>query len=96
MSVANLSHPVNISASSRMIEVSSQGIVLDRDIILDVDLPPSRSAILFAVEQRDESDSHAILTAFTPSREHFAVKDRPSQEITTTLEFIFIGMNERC
>ncbi|UJR07093.1 hypothetical protein I4U23_011381 [Adineta vaga] len=82
--IANLSHPVSVSASNRMIEVTSEDIALDRDFILDIDLPSNRPEILVAVEQVDNSNRHAILTALMPT------KDYQKKDITITTEFIFI------
>ncbi|CAF1202574.1 unnamed protein product [Adineta ricciae] len=90
--IANLSHPVNVSVSNRMIEVTSEGIALDRDIILDIDLPSNRPAVLFAVEQcGQKSHQYAILTALTPNSEYISNKTHDKkQEIKTLNEFIFI------
>ena len=53
-----------------MIEVTSEGIALDRDIILDIDLPLNRPAILFAV-----------LTALTPNTEYVSNRTHEKKRI---------------
>ncbi|CAF1583580.1 unnamed protein product, partial [Adineta ricciae] len=88
--IANRSHPVNVSASKQMIEVTSEGIALDRDIILDIDLPTSRSEVLFAVEQWDNSRRRAVLMAITPNTTYSSTKSHEKKDKITMNEFIFI------
>ena len=90
MQVANLSHPVNVSMSRQSIDISSQAIALDRDIILDIDLPDNRPATLVTMEQSTNSSKHAILLAFTPRLSDF-IKITNGKEDANT-EFIFIGI----
>jgi hypothetical protein len=88
--VANLSHSVNVSMSRQSIDVSSEAIALDRDIILDIDLPDNRPATLVAVEQSNNSSKHAVLLAFTPRLSDFMKITNGKDEANT--EFIFIGI----
>jgi hypothetical protein len=88
--VANLSHPVNVSISRQFIDVSSEAIALDRDIILDIDLPEKRPPTVVAVEQYNDSSKHAVLLAFTPRISDFIKISNGTEEATT--EFIFIGL----
>jgi hypothetical protein len=90
MQVANLSHPVNASMSRQSIDVSSEGIALDRDIILDIDLPTNQPTTAVIVEQFKNSSQHAVLLAFTPRLSDFIKISNGIQESNT--EFIFIGM----
>ncbi len=90
MQVANLSHPVNVSVSNQSIDVSSEGIALDRDIILDIDLPANRPTTGVTIEQFNDSSQHAILLAFTPSLSDFIKVSNGTEETNT--EFIFIGI----
>jgi len=89
MRVANLSHPVNFSVSRQIIDVSSEGLTLDRDIILDIDLPQSRSSILVVAEKYGNSTKHAILTALNPDLSHFVTLFEEANK--TANEIIFIG-----
>ncbi|CAF3914265.1 unnamed protein product, partial [Rotaria sp. Silwood1] len=79
--VANLSHPVNISTSSESINISTQGVALDRDFILNIHLPRKPSSMLIAVEQYNTT-KYAALTALIP---HNLVKSNYMKS-----EFIFI------
>ncbi|CAF1412354.1 unnamed protein product, partial [Didymodactylos carnosus] len=88
MQVANLSHPVNVNISRQSIDVSSESIALDRDIILDIDLPDNRPTTLVAIEQYNDSRKDAILLTFTPRLSDFMKISSGKEEITT--EFIFI------
>ncbi|CAF3644851.1 unnamed protein product [Rotaria sp. Silwood1] len=63
--VANLSHPVNISTSSELINISTQDVALDRDFILNIHLPKKPSSMLTVVEQYN-STKYAALTALIP------------------------------
>jgi hypothetical protein len=90
MQVANLSHPVNVSLSSQSIDVSSESIALDRDIILDVDLPTNRPTTGVTIEQFNDTSKYAILLAFIPRLSDF-LKISNGKEDTNT-EFIFIGI----
>ncbi|CAF2600098.1 unnamed protein product [Rotaria sp. Silwood2] len=86
--VANLSHPVNISMSRQSIDVSSMAIVLDRDIILDIDLPDNRPSTRFAIEKYNDTSKYALLLAFTPRLSDFIKISNGKDELNT--EFIFI------
>ncbi len=90
MQVANLSHPVNVSLSHQSIDVSSEAIALDRDIILDIDLPVNRPLTNVIIEQFNDSSKQAILLAFTPRLSDFIKISNGKEESNT--EFIFIGM----
>lgn len=90
MQVANLSHPVNVSLSSQSIDVSMKAIALDRDIILDIDLPTNRPTTTVNIEKYNDSSNYAILLAFTPSLSDFKKISNEKEE--TNAEFIFIGM----
>ncbi|CAF0932997.1 unnamed protein product [Rotaria sordida] len=79
--VANLSHPVNVSTSSELINISTQDVALDRDFIIDIHLPRRPPSMLTAVEQYD-STKYAALTALIP---HNLVKSNYMKS-----EFIFI------
>ncbi|CAF1303922.1 unnamed protein product [Adineta steineri] len=86
--VANLSHAVNVSMSPKSIDVSLQGIALDRDIILDIDLPNNRPMTHVSIEQYNDTSNHAILLAFTPSLSDLMKVSSDNNEANT--EFIFI------
>ncbi|CAF0876802.1 unnamed protein product [Rotaria sp. Silwood1] len=86
--VANLSHPVNVSISGQSIDVSSMAIALDRDIILDIDLPDNRPLTRFAIEQYSDTSKYAVLLAFTPRLSDF-IKITNGKDTLNT-EFIFI------
>jgi hypothetical protein len=90
MEVANLSHPVNVSVSNQSIDVSSEAIALDRDIILDIDLPDNRPTTAVTIEQFNDSSQPAVLLAFTPRLSDFMKISNGKEETNT--EFIFIGM----
>jgi len=81
--IANLSHPVNVSKSSEFINVTTEGVALDHDFIIDINLPRRSLSMLVAVEQYN-STKYAALTALIPSD---SVKFN-----YMTPEFIFIGM----
>jgi hypothetical protein len=82
---------VNVRISEKSIDVSAEGIALDRDIILDIDLPENRVETLVSIEQSTNSPSqHAVLLAFTPRLTDFMKIHNGTEEINT--EFIFIGM----
>ena len=83
---------MNVSGSSQSIDVSSSGIALDRDIILDIDLPQNRSPARVAIQAYNDSSKYAILLAFTPRLSDFLKISHGNDEINT--EFIFIGMFE--
>lgn len=76
--------------SRQSIDISSEAIALDRDIILDIDLPDNRPSTLVAVEQYNNSSKYAILLAFTPRLSDF-IKISGGNDETNT-EFIFIGI----
>ncbi|UJR20655.1 hypothetical protein I4U23_023777 [Adineta vaga] len=86
--VANLSHPVNVSLTRESIDISMEAIALDRDIILDVDLPANRSSTYVSIEQYNQSSQYAVLLAFTPSLADFLKVSNGHDETNT--EFIFI------
>ncbi|CAF3519838.1 unnamed protein product [Adineta steineri] len=86
--VANLSHAVNVTMSPKSIDVSLQGIALDRDIILDIDLPNNRPMTHASIEQYNDTSNHAILLAFTPSLSDLMKVSSDNNEANT--EFIFI------
>ena len=88
--VANLSHPVNLSLSARSIDIMADNLVLDRDIILDIDLTQNRPTALMAMEKYSDSQKYAVLLAFMPSLSDFM---RLSEgQVENNNEFIFIGM----
>ncbi len=90
IAVTNMSHPVNVSESHQTIDISSEGIALNRDIIVDIHLPQNRSPILIAAEQYNNGSKLAILTALSPGNVDFiSIFDNP---IIATTEFIFISM----
>ncbi len=90
IAVTNMSHPVNVSESHQTIDISSEDIALNRDIIVDIDLPQNRSPVLVAAEQYNNGSKLAILTALSPVNAVFiSIFDNP---IIATTEFIFIGM----
>ena len=89
--VANMSHPITLSRSYETIDVSSEGIALDRDIILDMDLPENRPPVLIVGEQYDNASKLAILTILNPDNEDFTSISDGENPIVTTTEFIFIG-----
>ena len=89
MQVANLSHPINVSVTPQSIDVSSEAIVLDRDIILDIDLVKNRPATSVTIEKSNDSSSYAVLLSFTPRLSHFVTISNGNDETNT--EFIFIG-----
>ena len=62
---------------------------LDRDIILDIDLPPNRPLTSVSVEKYNDTAGHAILLAFTP-RLSDVRKISEGRDISEK-EFIFIG-----
>lgn len=90
MQVANLSHPVNVSISRQSIDVSFQSMTLDRDIILDVDLPNNRPFTTVTMEASGDPSKNAILFAIHPRPSDFG-KISSGTEASNT-EFIFIGM----
>ncbi|CAF3278735.1 unnamed protein product [Rotaria sp. Silwood2] len=81
--VANLSHPVNVSTSSEMINISTQDVALDRDFIIDIHLPRIPPPMLTAIEQYDTT-KYAALTTLIPRN---LVKSNYMKS-----ELIFIGM----
>ena len=87
--MANLSHPVNISLSAESIDISSDGIDLDRDIILDLDLSEYRSATLVAMEKYRDSTKYAVLVAFYPSAAD--IEQMYEGEKHSSNEYIFVG-----
>ena len=87
--VANLSHPVNLSLSTRSIDVTADNLVLDRDIILDIDLSQNRPTALMATEKYSDAQKYAVLLAFTPSLSDFMKLSERQEENNN--EFIFIG-----
>ncbi|CAF0794617.1 unnamed protein product [Adineta ricciae] len=86
--VANLSHAVNASMTGESIDVSMEGIALDRDIILDIDIPPNHASPIVSVESYNESAQYAVALAFTPSLADFLKISKGREESNT--EFIFI------
>ncbi|CAF4892491.1 unnamed protein product [Rotaria sp. Silwood1] len=88
--VVNMSHPLNVSVSLQTIDVSSEGIALDRDIILYIDLPQSPCPVRVAAEQYDNDSKLAILTALSPGQSNFDSILNAQNPITATTEFIFI------
>jgi hypothetical protein len=85
-----MSHPVNVSESHQTMDISSEGIALNRDFIVDIDLPQNRSPILIAAEPYNNGSKLAILTALSPGNVDFiSIFDNP---IIATTEFIFISM----
>ncbi|CAF4959107.1 unnamed protein product, partial [Rotaria sp. Silwood1] len=90
IAVANMSHPVNVSESHQTIDISSEGIALDRDIIVDIDLPQNRSPVLVAAEQYNNGSKLAILTALSPGNADFISIFDEQNPIIATTEFIFI------
>ena len=56
--VANLSHPVNVTRSSELLDISTEDVALDRDFIIDIRFPSNPPSILTAVEQY-ESNKYA-------------------------------------
>ncbi|CAF3677148.1 unnamed protein product [Rotaria sp. Silwood1] len=88
--VVNMSHPLNVSVSLQTIDVSSEGIALDRDIILYIDLPQSPCPVRVAAEQYDNDSKLAILTALSPGQSNFVSILNAQNPITATTEFIFI------
>ena len=87
--MANQSHPVNVSLSRRSIDVSAGPIELDRDIILDIDLPQNRAATVSSMEKHPNSSNHAVLLSFAPRLSDF-MKIVPDSNDSNS-EFIFIG-----
>ncbi len=90
--VTNRSHPVNVSESHQTMDISSEGIELNRDIIVDIGLPQNRSPVLVAAEQYDNGLKLAILTALSPGNADFISRFDVQNPIIATTEFIFIGM----
>ncbi|CAF3685831.1 unnamed protein product [Adineta steineri] len=88
--VTNMSHPVNYSGSFKTIDVSSQGIALDHDIILDIELPRNRSSILIAAEQYNNASNLAVLTVLNHNDGRFFSIYNRNNSIVSTTEFIFI------
>lgn len=89
MQVANQSHPMTVSESRRFLDVSTGPITLDRDIILDIDLPEQRAAIVASMEKQPNSSTHAVLLSFAPRLSDFLKIVSDSNE--TNSELIFIG-----
>ena len=89
--VTNLSHPVNLTLSTRSIDITADNLVLDRDIILDIDLTHNRPTALMTMEKDSDSQKYAVLLAFMPSLSDFM---RLSQDqVENNNEFIFIGIS---
>ena len=87
--VANLSHPVNVSVSNELIVVSLAAFALDRDIILDIDLPNDWPSTRVILEPYNNTSTYALI-AFTPH-----LLDFPhilSGKDDANSEFIFIGI----
>ena len=76
--------------SFQSIDISTGSVALDRDIILDIDLPNNRPMTMVAMEQSNDTSKHAILLAFTPTLADI-MKTFKGPDKTNT-EFIFIGM----
>jgi hypothetical protein len=74
----------------KSIDISSESIALDRDIILDIDLPTNHSMTMVSVESFNDSSKHAVLLAFAPSLSDIMKVSGEHDETNT--EFIFIGM----
>ena len=89
--VANLSHAVNATVNRDAIDISMSSIALDRDIILDIDLPENRPSTLVNVEKDATTETHGVLLSFTPRLADFVKVADGSNETNT--EFIFIGMS---
>lgn len=89
MKVANMSHPVNISVTDQIIDLSLGPVPLDRDIIFDIDLPESRPTTLLSIERYDQPDQYAAVLSFVPQIEHFLRTSAGNRE--TNAEFIFIS-----
>ena len=89
MQVANLSHPLNVNVSQKTIDVSLESIALDRDIILDIDLPINRPMTTVVLEKFNDTTKQAALLAFTPRLSDFKKISNGTDETNT--EFIFIG-----
>ena len=87
--MANLSHPVDAAINRDFINVSMSSIALDRDIILDIDLPDDRPSTLVSVENDPETLTNGVLFAFSPSLSDFLKISEGFNETNT--EFIFIG-----
>ena len=90
MKVANMSHPMNISVSSKTIDVSLGPIALDRDIILDIDLPENRQSALISLEKFADPSSYTAVLSFAPRLSD--IMKLPGQQNETNIEFIFVGM----
>ncbi|CAF3863968.1 unnamed protein product, partial [Rotaria magnacalcarata] len=88
--VANISHPINVSVSYQTIDVSSEDIKLDRDIILDIDLPQNPCPVVIKAEKYYGGSKLAVLTALSPTQSDFVSAIYSSNPISTTVEFIFI------
>ncbi|CAF0916031.1 unnamed protein product [Adineta steineri] len=88
--VTNMSHPVNYSGSFKTIDVSSESIALDHDIILDIELPSNRSPILIAAEQYNNASNLAVLTVLNHNDGRFFSIYDGNNSIVSTTEFIFI------
>ncbi|CAF1043172.1 unnamed protein product [Adineta ricciae] len=88
--VTNMSHPVNRSASYKTIDISSEGIALDHDIILDIDLPRNRSAVLITAEQYNNASNLAVLTVLNNNYERFLTMYDKNNSIASTTEYIFV------
>ena len=85
-----MSHPVNVTVTSESIVVSSESITLDRDIILDVDLPTNRPLTSVTIDKFNQSSNTAVLLAFTPRYFDF-IRISNGSGVPNT-EFIFIGI----
>ena len=88
--VANLSHPVDAKISNQSIDLSISDVALDRDIILDIDLPEARPKALITIEQDPDTSTVGLLIAFTPRLADFLRIYEGHDDSNT--EFIFIGM----
>lgn len=89
MQVANMSHAVKAVVTRESIDVSAESIALDRDIILDIDLPSNRPLASAIAEKFNQSSQTAVLFAFTPRLSDFM---KISQGSESNTEFIFIGI----
>jgi hypothetical protein len=89
MQVANQSHPMTVTESRQSLDVSTGPITLDRDIILDIDLPAQRAATVASIEKQANSSNHAVLLSFAPRLSDFMKIITDSNE--TNSELIFIG-----
>lgn len=82
---------MDVTASDRTIDVSSENIQPNRDIILDVDLPPNRCSVVVQAEKYHGNSKLAVLTALTPAESDFVSAIHSPSPIAATTEFVFIS-----